>query len=173
MYIRFNFLMIFILIPFIIEKHKDQNIGNAFAKLGLIYLTFIVLYFPWVYRNYEIYGTIRLMPTTGPGFYSSNVTKDYTKIGGYNGVPDSVLNKYSNLSEIEFDNALKSDAVNFIKNNPDIYVKGIPFRLIKYSDRQNWTIDYFFSRTKYSNSPIGEFIFQAIENFFIWIISLL
>ncbi|MEP7146407.1 MAG: hypothetical protein ABI792_05315, partial [bacterium] len=170
MYIRFNFLMIFILIPFIIEKHQVQKTGNTIAKLAFIYLTFLVLYSPWIYRNYQIYGTLRLMPTTGLGFYSSNVTKDYTKVGGYNGVPDSVLNKYSKLPEIEFDNALKTDALNFIKDHPDIYVKGVPFRLIKFSDRQNWTIDYFFTRTKYTNSLLAEDFFQAVENFFMWIV---
>ncbi|MEO8664101.1 MAG: hypothetical protein ABI462_01280 [Ignavibacteria bacterium] len=173
MYVRFNFLMVFILIPFIIEKHKEDNIENPLAKLGIIYIACLVFYSPWIYRNYMIYGTIRFMPTTGLGFYSSNVTKDYTKVGGYNGVPDSVLNKYSKLTEVEFDNALKTDAINYIKNNPDIYIKGIPFRLIKFSDRQNWTIDYFFTHTKYTNSQFADDFFQTIENFFVWVVLFL
>ncbi len=85
------------MIPFILEKHKEQKISYTFGKLGFIYLSFLILYSPWIYRNYQIYGTIRFMPTTGLGLYSSNVTKDYTKAGGYNGVPDTVLKKYSNL----------------------------------------------------------------------------
>ncbi len=172
MYIRFNFLMIFLLIPFIIEKHENKKLIYSLSKIGIAYLSFLILYSPWVYRNYVIYGRLRLMPTTGLGLYSSNVTKDYTKMGGYNGVPDSVLNKYKDLSEIEFDKSLKNEAIEFVKSNPILYVKGIPFRLIKYSGRQDWTISFFFDATKYSFGNFLEMLFQFIENFFFWIVIL-
>lgn len=170
MYIRFNFLMIFLLIPFFMEKHKDRNLSHAFGKLGLIYLSCLILYSPWIYRNYLIYGKIRLMPTTGMGLYSSNVTNDFTRAGGYNGVPDSLLTKYRNLSEVDFDKKLNDQTMDFIKNNPGLYIKGVPFRFIKYASRQDWTIGYFFEFTKYPGRQIIESFFQTIENFFFWII---
>lgn len=110
------------------------------------------------------------MPTSGLGLYSSNVTTDPRKVGDYNGVPDSVMNKYSKLSEVEFDNALKNETFNFVKNHPDILIKGIPFKLIKYSGWQDWTISYFFQYTKYPGSRTIESFFQLIENFLFWII---
>lgn len=172
MYIRFNFLMIFILIPFIIEKHNDKNISYSLVRLGYIYISFLLLYSPWIYRNYKIYGTIRLMPTTGLGLYSSNVTTDPKKVGDYNGVPDSVMKKYNKLSEVEFDDALKKETFDFVKAHPDVIVKGLPFKMIKYSGRQDWTVSYFFQYTKYPNAGYYESFFQAIENFFFWIVLL-
>ena len=44
-----------------------------------------------------------------------NVTKDPKRVGDYNGVPDSVLNKYNKLSEIDFDNALKKETFDFVR----------------------------------------------------------
>lgn len=170
MYIRFNFLFILILIPFIMEKHSDQKISFSVGKLSLIFLSFLFLYSPWIYRNYLIYGTIRLMPSEGLRFYSSNVVKDFTKAGGYNGVPDSVINKYKNLPENEFSAALEKEAITFVENNPGLYIKGLPFRWIKYSGRQDWTIGYFFDYTKYDNAEILKIFFQNIDNFFFWII---
>ena len=172
MYIRFNFLMIFILIPFIFEKHNDRNISYSLSRLGFIFISFLIFYSPWIYRNYMIYGTIRLMPTTGLGLYSSNVTTDPKKVGDYNGVPDSVMNKYSKLSEVEFDNALKKETFDFMKSNPDIIAMGLPFKMIKYSGRQDWTISYFFQYTKYPYAEYLEGFFQSIENLFFWIILL-
>lgn len=170
MYIRMNFLMIFLLIPFIIEKHKDYNISYSLGKLGLIYLSCLIFYSPWIYRNYMIYDTIRLMPTTGLGLYSSNVTDDPTQLGDYNGIPDSLIFKYNKLPEVEFDNALKKEAIDFVKNNPDVYLKGMPYKFIKYSGRQDWTISYFFQFTQYPNGEQIKICFQTIENFFFWII---
>ena len=170
MYIRFNFLMIIVLIPFFIEKHSQEKLTAGLGKLGLVYLSFLIFYSPWVYRNYKIYGTIRLMPTSGLGLYSTNVTKDPKRVGDYNGVPDSVLNKYNKLSEIDFDNALKKETFDFVRSHPDVMIKGMPFKLIKYSGRQDWTISYFFQFTKYPNAVILEEFFQAIENLFFWII---
>lgn len=171
-YIRLNFLMIFLLIPFIIEKHKELGISNPILKIAVIYLSFLILYSPWGYRNYLIYGTKRFLPTAGPALYSVNVNKDHTKLGGYNGVPDSVIKKYSNLSEVDFDNALRKETINFLKNNPDIYIKGIPFRFFKYSGRQDWTIGYFWGKVKFLNSKLMGSIFQSIENFFFWVVLL-
>ena len=37
MYIRFNFLMILILIPFLYEKHRDQSISFFISRLGYAY----------------------------------------------------------------------------------------------------------------------------------------
>lgn len=170
MYIRFNFLMVFILIPFILEKHSGEKLYFALKKVALIMISSFVFYFPWIYRNYNIYGTLRLMPTSGLGLYSSNVTTDPRKVGDYNGVPDSVLKKYSKLSEVEFDNALKEETFNFVKGHPDVLIKGIPFKLIKYSGWQDWTISYFFQYTKYPNSRLIESLFQLIENFLFWMI---
>lgn len=170
MYIRFNFLMILVLIPFILEKHSNEKLVFPIKKISLIYLCFLIFYMPWIYRNYNIYGTIRLMPTSGLGLYSSNVTKDPKRVGDYNGVPDSIMQKYSKLSEVEFDNALKQETFNYVKNHPDILIKGIPFKFMKYSGRQDWTIKYFFQFTKYEFANIMEEFFQTIENFFFWII---
>lgn len=169
MYVRFNFLVIFILVPFILEKHSGKNFYSAFSRLGIIYLSCLIFYFPWIYRNYNIYGTLRFMPTSGLGLYSSNVTKDPKRVGDYNGVPDSVMNKYNKLSEVEFDKALQKETIDFIKANPDVYVKGFPFKLIKYSGRQDWTISYFFQYTKYPYKEFLEIFFQSIENLFVWI----
>ena len=75
MYIRFNFLMIIVLILFI-EKHSVKINLQGLGKLGLVYLSFLYFLFPWVYRNYKIYGTIiRLMPTSGLGLYSNECNK--------------------------------------------------------------------------------------------------
>lgn len=172
MYIRFNFLMIFILIPFVFEKHHDRNISFSISRLGYIFISFLIFYSPWIYRNYKIYGTIRLMPTTGLGLYSSNVTMDPKTVGDYNGVPDSIMKKYSKLSEVEFDNALKKETFDFMKRNPDIIAMGLPFKMIKYSGRQDWTISYFFQYTKYPYSDYMEGFFQSVENLFFWVILL-
>jgi len=172
LYIRFNFLMILVLIPFILEKHSGKNLSIAFGKLGIIFLSCLLFYLPWIYRNYNIFGTLRFMPTSGLGLYSSNVTKDPNRVGDYNGVPDSVLEKYNNLSEVEFDKALQKETFDFVKDNPDVYVKGFPFKLTKFSGRQDWTIGYFFQFTNYPNKELFEGFFQSIENFFIWIVLL-
>jgi hypothetical protein len=100
------------------------------------------------------------------------VTTDPKKIGDYNGVPDSVMKKYSKLSEVEFDDALKKETFDFVKTHPDVIVKGLPFKMIKYSGRQDWTVSYFFQYTKYPNAGYYEGFFQAIENFFFWIVLL-
>lgn len=174
MYVRFNFLLIFLLIPYMMEYYSAAGTGvklkEAFAKSGIVILIFIIFYSPWLIRNYNVYGKLRLMPSEGPRFYSSNVIKDYTKAGGYNGIPDSVINKYKHLPESEFDRALRDDAINFVIANPVNYAKGIPFRIMKYSGRQDWTIGYFFDHAGYSNSRILNEIIQGIENIFFWII---
>lgn len=174
MYVRFNFLLIFLLIPFMIEQYysypEKRRISAAFSKAGIVIIFFLIFYSPWVIRNYNVYGKIRLMPSEGPRFYSSNVIKDFTKAGGYNGIPDSVINKYKHLPEEEFDKALREDAVKFVLSNPETYIKGIPFRVMKYSGRQDWTIGYFFEHTGYSNSELLNEIFQGIENIFFMII---
>ncbi len=169
-YIRFNFLMLLILIPFIIQKHSDRKLIYSAGKLGLIFLTCFIVYSPWIYRNYLIYGTVRIMPTLGLNLYSSTLAKDYTKAGGYSGVPEEVLKKYSNLSEIEFDKALKEDVYKFIKENPVTYLKGIPFKIFKYSGRQDWTITYFFDNTLTKYPEFAEDLLMGIENFFFWVI---
>ena len=172
-YIRFNFLMLIILIPFILQKHSDKNLMYSIGKLGIIFASCLIIYSPWIYRNYQIYGTVRIMPTLGLNLYSSTLTKDFTKAGGYSGVPDTVLQKYSNLTEIEFDKALKNDVYSFIKNNPMTYLKGMPFKLFKYSGRQDWTVTYFFDNTVDKYPAIAEDLFMAIENFFFWMILFL
>lgn len=172
-YIRFNFLMLIILIPFILQKHSDIKIMYSIGKLAIIFASCLIIYSPWIYRNYQIYGTVRLMPTLGLNLYSSTFVKDYTKAGGYSGVPDSVLQKYSNLTEIEFDKALKNDVYSFIKNNPLTYLKGMPFKLFKYSGRQDWTVTYFFDNTVYKYPKNAEDFFMAIENFLFWMILFL
>jgi hypothetical protein len=173
MYIRFNFLMVFLLIPFFYEKHRDKDFSYFISRLGYVYMFFLIFYSPWIIRNYEVYGKIRLLPTAGLGLYSANVTTDYTRMGGYNGVPDSVLNKYSDLSEIEFDKAMTKETMEFVRSNPGLIIKGLPFRLMKYSDRQNWTTSYFFDDSKYSSKESLKLIFESIENYFFWIILFL
>lgn len=170
MYIRFNFVMPALLIPFLIEKHGEKNFSYIAGRAAIVLGTLLLLYSPWIYRNYLIYGKIRLMPTTGLGLYSSNVTNDYTKSGGFNGVPDSLLIKYKDLTEVELDDEFKERTKRFLLDNPDIYVKGLPFRMMKYSGRQDWTISYFFEFTKYPNAKILEAFFQTVENFLFWII---
>ncbi len=170
MYIRFNFIMPALLIPFMLEKHEGKNFSYIAGRLAIALGTLLILYSPWIYRNYLIYGQIRLMPTTGLGLYSSNVTTDYTKSGGFNGVPDSLLIKYKGLTEIELDNEFKERTKKFLLDNPDIYFKGLPFRMMKYSGRQDWTISYFFEFTKYPNARILEAFFQTVENFLFWIV---
>lgn len=174
MYVRFNFLLIFLLVPFLLNYHcriaNGINISTALRKTGIVFLFFLIFYSPWLIRNYNVYGKIRLMPSEGPRFYSSNVIKDFTKAGGYNGIPDSVINKYNHLPEEEFDKALRDDAVKFVLSNPETYLKGIPFRIMKYSGRQDWTIGYFFEHTGYTKSIILNEIFQGIENIFFWVI---
>jgi hypothetical protein len=170
MYVRFNFLMILILIPFLLEKHKNENLFYSLKKIGIIYISFLLFYSPWIYRNYLLFGEVRLMPTTGLGMYSSNVTKDPKKVGDYNGVPDSVIAKYDKLPEVEFDKALQKETFDFIKSNPDVIVKGMPFKMIKFSGRQDWTISYFFQYTEYPLDAITEGFFQSIENLFFWVI---
>jgi len=170
MYVRFNFIMIFLLLPFFIDYYKGKKLSFAAGKFAIVFGGFILLYSPWIIRNYNTYGTIRLMPTTGLGLYSTNVTTDPKKVGDYNGVPDSVLNKYNKLSEIEFDNALKKETFDFVKEHPDVIIKGMPFKMMKYSGRQDWTISYFFQNTNYDNDPVMEGLFQSIENFLIWLI---
>lgn len=170
MYIRFNFLLLILLIPFLIEKHSSENFRTVIMKTAYIFIFFLLFYSPWIIRNYNVYGKLRLMPSEGPRFYSSNVVKDYTKAGGYNGIPDSVINKYKHLPEEEFDKALRNDAINFVMTNPESYIKGIPFRIMKYSGRQDWTIGYFFDNTGYTNSKFLNELFQGIENIFFWII---
>ncbi len=170
LYIRFNFTIPFLLIPFFIEKHGYKKPLPALGKAAIVLASALVLYSPWIIRNYYIYGQLRLMPTTGLGLYSSNVVTDFTKAGGYNGVPDSLLTKYRNLSEMEFDSRMQEYAKEYIAKNPDIYVKGIPFRLMKFSGRQDWTISYFFQHTEYPNAKILEAFFQTVENFLLWII---
>ena len=170
MYVRFNFLMILILIPFLLEKHKNENLFYSIKKLGIIYISFLLFYSPWIYRNYLLFGEVRLMPTTGLGMYSSNVTKDPKKVGDYNGVPDSIIAKYDKLPEVEFDKALQKETFDFIKSNPDVIVKGMPFKMIKFSGRQDWTISYFFQYTEYPLDAITEGFFQSIENLFFWVI---
>lgn len=170
MYIRFNFFMIFLLLPFFIETYRDKKIIFGAGKFAVVFAAFLLFYSPWIYRNYLTYGTIRLMPTTGLGLYSTNITTDPKKVGDYNGVPDSVLKKYSNLSEMEFDEALKKETLDFVKQHPMVYVEGIPFKIMKYSGRQDWTIGYFFQFTEYKGDIITETIFQSAENFLIWLI---
>ncbi|HRA98964.1 MAG TPA: hypothetical protein PK294_00875 [Ignavibacteria bacterium] len=170
MYVRFNFIMIFLLIPFFIEFYKDKKLSFALGKYAIVFAGFLLLYSPWIIRNYMTYGTIRLMPTTGLGLYSTNMTKDPKKVGDYNGVPDSVLKKYSKLSEVEFDEALKKETFDFVKENPDVIIKSMPFKMMKYSGRQDWTISYFFQFTEYEGDPFMEGLFQSIENFLIWMI---
>ncbi|MFZ1320765.1 MAG: hypothetical protein WAT71_04340 [Ignavibacteria bacterium] len=170
MYVRFNFIMIFLLIPYFIEFYKDKKLSFAVGKYAIVFAGFLLLYSPWIIRNYMTYGTIRLMPTTGLGLYSTNMTNDPKKVGDYNGVPDSVLKKYNMLSEIEFDEALKKETFDFVKKNPDVIIKGMPFKMMKYSGRQDWTISYFFQYTEYDNDPLMEGLFQSIENFLIWLI---
>lgn len=170
MYIRFNFLMLFILVPFILEMHTQNNYRIAIRNISFIFIFTLIFYSPWIYRNYNVFGTIRLMSTEGSRFYSSNVIHDYTKAGGYNGIPDSVFNKYKNLSEMEFDKALRNDAINFVRENPDIYLKGIPFRIMKYSGRQDWSVGFFFQDAKYQYAGILEEILQSVENYLFWII---
>jgi len=170
MYIRFNFLMIFLLIPFFMEIYKEKKITFAAGKFAVVLAGFLILYSPWIIRNYYTYGTIRLMPTSGLGLYSTNVTKEPGKVGDYNGVPDSVLKKYSHLSEMEFDEALRNEAIEFVKENPDVYLKGMPYKMFKYAGRQDWTISYFFQYTEYKGDRITETIFQSVENFLLWLI---
>jgi len=170
MYIRFNFIMPALLIPFMLEKHEGKNLSYIAGRVAIALGTLLLLYSPWIYRNYLIYGQIRLMPTTGLGLYSSNVTTDYTKSGGFNGVPDSLLLKYKGMTEMELDNEFKERTKKFLLDNPDIYFKGLPFRMMKYSGRQDWTISYFFEFTKYPNARILEAFFQTVENFLFWIV---
>lgn len=170
MYIRFNFIMIGLMIPFLLEKHRDREFTFAMGRIAVMLGVCLLCYSPWIYRNYTIYGTIRLMPTTGLGLYSSNVTKDYKNAGGFNGVPDSLLAKYSHLSEMEFDEAFKQETKKFLSENPDLYLKGLPFRMMKFAGRQDWTIGYFFSYTDYPNARVLEGFFQTVENFFYWMI---
>jgi len=170
MYVRFNFLLIALVLPFFAGYHSSEKLKVPLLKTGIVILFFIIFYSPWLIRNYNVYGYLRLMPSEGPRFYSSNVIKDYTKAGGYNGIPDSVINKYKHLPEDRFDKALRDEAVNYIVNNPVNYLKGIPFRIMKYSGRQDWTIGYFFDHTGYSGSSFLNEIFQGIENIFFWII---
>lgn len=170
MYIRFNFIMPALLIPFFLEKHEGESPAAVFGKIAAVLGALLIFYSPWIIRNYYTYGMIRLMPTSGLGLYSSNVTKDYTKAGGFNGVPDSLLALYKDATEVELDEAFKERTRKFLMDNPDVYAKGLPFRLMKYSGRQDWTINYFFEFTKYPNARILESFFQSVENFFFWII---
>jgi hypothetical protein len=170
MYVRFNFVMPALLIPFLLEKHGYRNFSFVAGRIAIVLGAALICYSPWIIRNYYIYGTIRLMPTTGLGLYSSNVTKDYTKAGGFNGVPDSLLIKYKRLTEVELDNEFKERTKKFLLENPDVYVKGLPFRMMKYSGRQDWSISYFFEFTKYPNARILEAFFQTVENFLFWLI---
>ncbi len=170
MYVRFNFVMPALLIPFLLEYHSGRKAGFIAGRIAVVLGAALLFYSPWIIRNYNIYGKLRLMPTTGLGLYSSNVTKDYTKMGGFNGVPDSLLIKYKGMTEVELDEEFKNRTKQFLLDNPDLYAKGIPFRLMKYSGRQDWSISYFFEFTKYPNARILESFFQTVENFLFWLI---
>lgn len=121
----------------------SSSLRNRF-KLALVAgLAAFLPVLPWTARNCQVLGKCVLVSSnSGSVLYSANVTNDFRRGGGYNGIQKEFFYNHKPKNEVELDVLLRKEALRFIARNPDIYVLSMPFRISGFVSMQVWRISY-------------------------------
>ncbi len=118
--IAYPLLLIFPILKWI----KTRNLNNSLISLIIGVLTASLLFSPWIYRNYKLFGGFVLIATNdGTNLWMGN---NPDSNGGYMQLPD-----VSYKNELGRNEYLKAEAVRYIINNPIEYAQLSIKRFIK------------------------------------------
>jgi len=114
-YVRPTALPLIVILP-VLDWFANSNWRQCLSSLVIAALSAAVLFSPWVYRNYQVFGQFVLVSANG----GSNVWmgNHHGSDGGYTPLPNTGL-----TNEAERDQYLKQEAIKFITNHPVEYMK--------------------------------------------------
>jgi hypothetical protein len=167
-------LNIFLLLPgllIFIVAYYGPNKQAAVKSCLVIAVALIVTILPWTYRNYRVLGHLVVVSeTAGTSMHSANVITDPKRGGGYNEISEEFWVQHPGLSEIELNRTLQRETIDYIRKNPSIYLKSVPYRLARFMGMQGWSIQYFFTNVRSQYPEWVTFLTLKAERFLIWVV---
>ncbi len=117
----------------------NRKVAETAAVLGTVVLVMAIVIAPWTFRNYKVFGTFVLVSTNGaPNFWMGN---NPNTTGGYMPLPQRV----EKLDEVARSRELGSEAVNYVKERPDLFLLRTAIKALKLHMRESiasaWTRD--------------------------------
>ena len=105
----------------------EGNIRACITSFCIATLTAAILFSPWVYRNYQQFGEFVLVSANGGVnlWMGNNANSN----GGYTELPNIDV-KHNVKNEVDRDHYFKREAIQFIKDNPQAYVKLAALRAV-------------------------------------------
>ena len=157
--IRLNMILFLPALFLFIFEVTDRQLLKTIKSFAVVLLFWALAIAPWTIRNYMIQGKFVLISTNGGVvMYIANVKYDHKNAGAYQVYPPGLTDEFS--SEVEFSNGLNSKTLNFIRENPGFYIKGLPYKMKRLLGMGYWSVDYFFSYIKH---PPPGIVFKAVR----------
>lgn len=121
-YVRPTALPLLALLP-ALAWFAEGNIRACIISFCIATLTAALLFSPWVYRNYQHFGEFVLVSANGGVnlWMGNNANSN----GGYTELPSINVK-----NEVERDHYFKREAIQFIKENPQAYLKLAALRAV-------------------------------------------
>jgi len=110
-----------------------RNRNRALKSAFIILASASLVIFPWVLRNYKVHHALVLSSTEGgPAFYGANNPDVVVKGGGDFYVLGISPKDVEGLSEVEANRYYYGKGLDFIKNNPRVYLRLVYERFIRF-----------------------------------------
>jgi 4-amino-4-deoxy-L-arabinose transferase-like glycosyltransferase len=124
------FIVVFVVVWLLWVGWRHRAGRRVLAALATAGVLTLLLLLPWTVRNYRAFGTLSLWPNTNSGFalFWSNHpiygTQFETVLSKEHGVsyPDLIPQDLRHLNEAQLDQALRSQGLQFILDDPGRYV---------------------------------------------------
>ena len=125
-YVRPTALPLLALLP-ALAWFAEGNIRTCIVSFCIATLAAALLFSPWAYRNYQQFGEFVLVSANGGVnlWMGNNANSN----GGYTELP-SIDVKNNVKNEVERDHYFKREAIQFIKDNPQAYLKLAALRAV-------------------------------------------
>lgn len=123
-------VMPFLFLGFVLISREKRK---ALRSAGLMFLFFVLMFSPWVIRNYAIFHRPVIIPTvTGELFYAANNPGALKNIDSLNALSLVDRTLFTGMSELKICNWCRAQAFGFILSQPGDYLKLVANRFVRF-----------------------------------------
>lgn len=167
--VRAEMLLLLVAVMGILVGGKASSLRRRLLQSGVVALAGFLVIVPWSFRNCRVLKKCALISTnSGAVLYSANVTPDFRRGGGYNGVGTEFYQWNNPRDEVELDSALRRAALKHIAQNSTTYLLSLPFRLSRLMSMQQWAIGYSERYSRQAMPKIFYYFCIGLEQILLW-----
>jgi len=167
--VRAELLLLFVAAVIALIAMNTRSLRYSLQHSAILGLAALAVVLPWSARNWMVLGKFVLISTnSGAVLYSANVTSDFRRGGGYNGIGADFYRQNSPTDEVELDALLRRAALQHMIRNFKIYLLSVPFRVGQLMGMQQWAIGYSREHSRRPLPGLFYYICMALEQILSW-----